>query len=1134
MRNYFIIYCLFFLCTTVQAQTVNPAQSDEIINDVGTMGKADPGEQIRYKVTITETGNSTNANGVQLNVTPDMLTTFVPGSFKSSPLAIEDTYACTGNVGIVVLQVSGLLANDFDDNIAGLTASAGTFTTVQGGSITISTNGGFTYTPPAGFTGMDTYMYTLNDGNPVGGPIPAIDMSTVTISVSNLIWFIDNSSVAATSDGRRASPFKSLTDFNANSAAMGDVIYIEHTGINYTNGIVLQTSERLFGEGHTGGVNLSSVLPFGLAPNSIALPSIGGTRPVITNATGIGVALASDNTVRGLDIGNTTGSAFKNSGMTTVGTLTISEVSVSGTGGVMEVLNGGTLAVTFGTLGSTAHNAPFISLNGVGGTMTAGATILSGNTSGDGVNITNTSANFTFASFDLDNIFSDGMELNASTGSFTVSGLTDINTTGGSGVNIQNCRTYTFGNVTVNNRGSAGVYINAITGGQQTGQFGTVTINNQLSSATTGFGIDNTVTTGSTLTVASVAINNNGTSSSCLALSNNDGATIGINGGSIQGSASAAVSISSSAGSATYTGTVNNSAGVSVQVLNNETGSMTTLSGNITDTGSGMTISNNTNSTVTISGASKSLTTTTNTALNIATNTGSTINFTNGGLTISTTSGTGFNVTGGGTVTVQGTGNTIASTTGTALAVSNTTIGASNLNFRSISANGATNGIVLNNTGAVGGLVVTGLSTTDGSGGTIQNISARGVSASNTSNLSLKNRTFVNANTLDAAPCNAADNSGCNAAIYVNTGASILLDNVDINGTAQQGINLRELNGFQLLNSTVINGGAGGQTEEADLYALNLFGTCAITNSSLTVPAERAAVIYNTSKTMALTVTGSTLGMNQTQPLGADALEVNSYGSSSTTLNIVNSTFVQPKTNGLQVITENTSTSIVNITNSMFDPGTGLAAAIDLVANNTAHMDFNILNNPSIKGKGINVVNIFAFPSSTFQGRINGNTVINNGGSGSGIRVVTQGDGNSKVEIKNNNVTGADDYGITANAQSGTGRLDATITGNTVSISSMGFYAIHALAGNSGSMFTNKLCANVANNATTVPMIAIGDFQARASTSTHEVLLQGVGPMVSSNWSANANTPVPGIISQSGAGVFTFGVTCLTPTHSTP
>ena len=113
--------------------------------------------------------------------------------------------------------------------------------------------------------------------------------------------------------------------------------------------------------------------------------------------------------------------------------------------------------------------------------------------------------------------------------------------------------------------------------------------------------------------------------------------------------------------------------------------------------------------------------------------------------------------------------------------------------------------------------------------------------------------------------------------------------------------------------------------------------------------------------------------------------------------------------------------------------------------------------------------------------------------------------------------------------------MDATITGNTVSLTGSGFYGIQAVAGTSGSAFTNKVCANVANNNTTgVPGGAIGDFQARAATAPHEILLQGGGGTVGANWDANANIPtVAGgaIISQSGAGIFTFGATCNLPTN---
>ena len=84
-----------------------------------------------------------------------------------------------------------------------------------------------------------------------------------------------------------------------------------------------------------------------------------------------------------------------------------------------------------------------------------------------------------------------------------------------------------------------------------------------------------------------------------------------------------------------------------------------------------------------------------------------------GGLTINTTTAEGFaatsNTTPGG-LHITGTTNDITSTSATALRVTSTTIGSSDLNFRKISSgnnNAAAdpvNGIVLNNTGAPGGL----------------------------------------------------------------------------------------------------------------------------------------------------------------------------------------------------------------------------------------------------------------------------------------------------------------------------------------------------------------------------------------------------------------------------------------------
>src|SRR5207248_10677871 len=78
--------------------------------------------------------------------------------------------------------------------------------------------------------------------------------------------------------------------------------------------------------------------------------------------------------------------------------------------------------------------------------------------------------------------------------------------------------------------------------------------------------------------------------------------------------------------------------------------------------------------------------------------------------------------------------NTIPAAGGAAINVTNTTIGSSNLTFRSLSATGGANGIVLSSTGSSGSLIVSGNAGTCTSlastctGGTIQNTTGHGVS----------------------------------------------------------------------------------------------------------------------------------------------------------------------------------------------------------------------------------------------------------------------------------------------------------------------------------------------------------------------------------------------------------------------
>ena len=94
---------------------------------------------------------------------------------------------------------------------------------------------------------------------------------------------------------------------------------------------------------------------------------------------------------------------------------------------------------------------------------------------------------------------------------------------------------------------------------------------------------------------------------------------------------------------------------------------------------------------------------------------GSSLDF-SGGLDIDTTTGFGLRGLGSGTITASGT-NTIDTASGTPIDLSGVSIGASGVNITSVNSTGGS--ILLDDTGTAGALSITGVGTTDGSGGTL-------------------------------------------------------------------------------------------------------------------------------------------------------------------------------------------------------------------------------------------------------------------------------------------------------------------------------------------------------------------------------------------------------------------------------
>ena len=446
----------------------------------GTLdGNADPGDVLEYTITVNNTGPDP-ATGLQVSDQLAGPQTLVGASLLVSPIAVNDSFTSIGNVGISVPDgVSDILANDTNPNGGGaLTIVAPIPTTsTAGGQVTINANGSFTYNPPPGFEGSDTFTYTLGNGTGL------TNTATVTITVSGMIWFVQTG--AAAGDGRLGTPFNCFVGTTCFDDSVldqaGDNIFL-YSGA-YTGGQTLLANQRLIGQGATAALaGPGSITGITIPPFSNPLPATGGVRPTMTTtvAATSALTLGSGNTLRGFDIGNTTAADIVGAA---VGTFTASEMTLNGTGRALDI-NTGTLAATFDSITSTSSTTQSIVLQTVAGslTMTAGTTISGSTTQGilvsgstanitfnnttvtpgtDGVSLQNNSAGTrSFGTLSVTNGTGDSFIHGAGGGVTTVSGATTLTNPGGNCIDMQDSTTaVTFANVNCTGSAAAGVFL---------------------------------------------------------------------------------------------------------------------------------------------------------------------------------------------------------------------------------------------------------------------------------------------------------------------------------------------------------------------------------------------------------------------------------------------------------------------------------------------------------------------------------------------------------------------------------------------------------------------------------------------------------------------------------------------------
>jgi VCBS repeat-containing protein len=729
--------------------TFNAAPNFEVPTDANTDGDY----VVQVKVTDNGTGSLFDTQTITVHV----------DNVNDAPVAADHTYnlanggtAAIANTSLVLdngtggspvdpagpqKTISGSLTDGATDEDGATTfaVTAGTFATNQGGSVTITADGDFTYRPAAGFTGNDTFTYTLTDQAAVN---PLTDTGLVTINVATpKVWYV-NADAAVDGDGTSDNPFNTLTHFQNsgvgnNVDGAGDTIFLYNAVNHYTglSTLTLESNEKLIGQ------------DVGLIVNGTTLEAATGVNGAIIDGGVVLNGAATGNTISGVTLGNTGvgGTALSGTGF---GTLTIDNTVVNTNNNGM-VLSTGAFAAGAAFTSFTSSGATDVSLTGITGSVDLGTGAMAGLFAVSGGSVNTTYSGSLSQATNAAMVSVTG----AHTGTMTFTGA--LTATNGTGLQFDNADgSYNFN--------------------------GTNTLSNTVGGATANAGVD-------------IINGSNGN----FSFSSNSSIT-----GQTSNTETAFNVAGAGAGNITYAGTIgstgaNDNAGTSVSI-NGHTGGTVAFTGNILDSGDsggGIGISTNANTTINFSGIAKTLNTTIGDGVSISGSTGTTsVNFTNGGLDIDTTNGSGF-LAAGGAVTVSGSGNAINVTgTGRIIEMSGVSLGAGGANFDTLQ----TTGTVSNNSA----ILLSDVNSNTFNGGAV---SIAGTSGATSDGIRIDGTSSATFNFSSATISNTGDDG-----IDLNSGnGTVTFTTVNINGTGGAGIETT-LNS----NPININGGSIGFTND--------------------------------------------------------------------------------------------------------------------------------------------------------------------------------------------------------------------------------------------------------------------------------------------------------------------------------
>ncbi|MEQ8329861.1 MAG: hypothetical protein RH859_05280, partial [Longimicrobiales bacterium] len=876
----------------------------------------------------------------------------------------------------------------------GLVVTAGTFATSQGGTVTVEADGDFLYTPPTGFTGNDTFVYTVH----------TTQTATVTIAVSETIWWVDNRGAPSGATGRSHDPFPTTGD-GTGAASPGDYVHVANGDGTPYYGLSAGAGRLIYGEG----------VAFSVPGFGVLVPA--GTAPTLAADEGNALNLSSTGFAAGFRVDNDEGwgvSAFGVAG----GTLEDIEIVANHPAhGALRIVNGtGTFTLTRIDI-THDSNQPAIFIDG--GSPTVNMEVTNGSvtsSTGKMLHVLNTTAGtVTLSGGAMTSTAGEGIVIDGANGNVVVHNRVTITNPTANAVNVigSGSGDYTFDHLHLTTVGQRGVSLGY---GEGVKTFGLLNINTTNAIAfRAGDATEVNVTDGASAIVAtggpaidfsSSDLSHTGTATFASVWSTNSTArgidlddvdgTITVNDGAIVDAAGGGLYVDGGSVTLTYAGSIvqQNTASRSVGLVN-RTGGTVHLSGNVTDTDGGIYIADNTTESVSRFSGTLTLSTGSNIAFQAIDD-----------------EGPGPSA---GTLEVTGAGNTISNNNGMAIDIDDAVIGAGGVTFQSVSTSGAFDGIrVQNVTGGTFSVTGTGSA---GSGGTLNDPTNTGVTLKDVAGVSLA---YMNI---------TGDGDGSDHGILgIGTVTDLTLDNLVISDAGAEGIEIPDLR-----------------------------GTSAITNSTVSGSGNHNVLVEATSGGLALDVGGSTFQNSG----GGSGLAFNSRTSSAVSLVAAAASFLTNNQSGLAAASMGEGPMAVTVTaNSQLNDNSVNGLMVFDSLNSVVTLS---VTGSTISGNVDNGFNLWSNFSSTAStgilATIDNNTIRQDTPGGARALIADlRGASINRLAIRNNDSESAG-FGFDVRSRSNA-QTDVTISDNVIVDSGVSSITID-------SEMSSVVCANITGNTIT-------------------------------------------------------------------